>query len=98
MAPLGSPVPRVPPGSGVRRMSGRTAEVLLDDVEVGELVEDDLGSIEFRISERYRAMANRPVIGQWFEDHRHDVQRGERPGDLPAFFANMIPEGDLRVR
>ncbi|HEX8107283.1 MAG TPA: HipA domain-containing protein [Kofleriaceae bacterium] len=79
-------------------MSGRAAEVLLDEVEVGELVEDDHGYIEFRISERYRAMTRRPVVGQWFEDHRHGVQRGERPGDLPSFFANMIPEGDLRVR
>jgi serine/threonine-protein kinase HipA len=81
-------------------MSGRAAEVLLDDVEVGELVEDDLGSIEFRISERYRAMTRRPVVGQWFEDQRHGIQRGERHrgGDLPPFFANMIPEGELRVR
>lgn len=79
-------------------MSGRAAEVLLDDVEVGELVEDDQGYVEFRILERYRAMTLRPVVGQWFEDHRHSVQRGERPGDLPAFFANMIPEGELRVR
>lgn len=45
-------------------MSGRAAEVLLDDVEVGELVEDDRGCIEFRISERYRAMTGRPVVGQ----------------------------------
>lgn len=79
-------------------MSGRAAEVLLDEVDVGELVEDDHGYIEFRISEHYRAMTRRPVVGQWFEDHRHGVQRGERPGDLPSFFANMIPEGDLRVR
>ena len=79
-------------------MSGRAAEVLLGNVEVGELVEDDHGYIEFRISERYRVMPNRPVVGQWFEDQRHAVQRGERPGDLPSFFANMIPEGDLRIR
>jgi serine/threonine-protein kinase HipA len=43
-------------------------------------------------------MSRRPVIGQWFEDQRHGVQRGERPGDLPSFFANMIPEGHLRIR
>jgi serine/threonine-protein kinase HipA len=79
-------------------MSGRAAEVLLDDIEVGELVEDDQGYIEFRISERYRVMTRRPVVSEWFEDHRHGVQRGERPGDPPSFFANMIPEGDLRVR
>jgi serine/threonine-protein kinase HipA len=79
-------------------MTGRVAEVLLDDLEVGELVEDHQGYIEFRISERYRAMPDRPVVGQWFEDHRHGVQRAERPGDLPSFFANMIPEGVLRVR
>lgn len=79
-------------------MSGRAAEVLLDDVEVGELVEDDSGLIEFRISDRYRALIDRPVLGQWFEDQRHGIQRAERPGDLPSFFANMIPEGDLRSR
>ena len=49
-------------------------------------------------SERYRAMTRRPVVGQWFEDQRHGLQRGDRPGDLPAFFANMIPEGSLRFR
>jgi serine/threonine-protein kinase HipA len=79
-------------------MSGRIAEVLLDEVEVGELIEEDDGYIEFRISERYRAMTRRPVVGQWFEDQRHGVQRGGRAGDLPSFFANMIPEGDLRFR
>lgn len=73
-------------------MSGRAAEVLLEDVEVGELIEDDSGLIEFRISERYRALSHRPVLGQWFEDQRHGIQRAERPGDLPSFFANMIPE------
>ena len=53
-------------------MSGRAAEVLLDEVEAGELVEDDDGYIEFRISERYRAMTSRPVVGQWFEDQVPD--------------------------
>src|SRR5262245_52337328 len=98
MGALGSALPRLHPGPGSGRMSGRAAEVLLNDVEVGELLEDDNGYIEFRISARYRAMTRRPVVGQWFEDQRHGVQRGARPGDLPPFFDNVIPEGDLRTR
>ena len=79
-------------------MTGRVAHVRLGELPVGELVEDDAGYIEFKISQHYRDMARRPVLGQWFEDHRHKNQRGERPGDLPAFFANLVPEGDLRIR
>jgi serine/threonine-protein kinase HipA len=79
-------------------MSGRAARVLLGELSVGELVEDDAGYIEFKISQHYRDLARRPVLGQWFEDHRHRNQRGARPGGLPAFFDNLIPEGDLRLR
>ena len=79
-------------------MSRRTARVLLGELVVGDLVEDDAGYIEFKISQQYRDMPRRPVLGQWFEDHRHRNQRGDRPGDLPAFFDNLIPEGDLRLR
>lgn len=79
-------------------MSGRRARVRLGDVDVGHLIEDDDATIEFRLDAAYRAMRPRPVLGQWFEDERRDFQRGERPGIAPPFFANLIPEGDLRVR
>jgi serine/threonine-protein kinase HipA len=78
-------------------MSGRTAQVFLDGLVIGTLLEDQQGTIEFRLSNEYRHMRRRPVLGQWFEDHPASNQRGERPGDLPAFFENLIPEGDLRL-
>lgn len=78
-------------------MSGRTAQVFLDRLAVGMLIEDERGFVECRLSAEYRAMPNRPVLGQWFEDHLATPQRGDRAGDLPAFFANLIPEGDLRL-
>jgi serine/threonine-protein kinase HipA len=70
---------------------------MISEVRVGELVEGDDGRIEFRLTDAYRAMARRPVLGQWFEDHPDGVASGERPGDLPAFFENLVPEGDLRL-
>jgi serine/threonine-protein kinase HipA len=78
-------------------MSGRTAQVFLDRLVVGSLIEDERGFIECRLSPEYRAMPSRPVLGQWFEDHLASPQRSERAGELPSFFANLIPEGDLRL-
>lgn len=71
---------------------------MLGDAFVGRLVEDEEGWVEFRIDPAYRARRPRPVLGQWFEDERKDVQRGDRPAMVPPFFANLIPEGDLRAR
>jgi serine/threonine-protein kinase HipA len=79
-------------------MSGRIAQVFLDQLPVGALTESDQGFVEFRPANDYQQMASRPVLGQWFEDHPAASQRGERPGDLPAFFENLIPEGDLRLK
>jgi serine/threonine-protein kinase HipA len=79
-------------------MTGRRALVKLGEVVVGRLVEDAQAWIEFRVDPAYRASRPRPVLGQWFEDDRKDVQRGDRPGLAPPFFANLIPEGDLRSR
>lgn len=73
----------------------RSANVYLGQLRVGELWEDERGYIEFRVDQEYARMSRRPVLGQWFEDHPRGLQRGDRPGDLPAFFANLIPEGDL---
>lgn len=78
-------------------MSGRTAQIFLDRLLVGSLIEDERGFVECRLSSEYRAMPSRPVLGQWFEDHLESPQRSERAGELPSFFANLIPEGDLRL-
>ncbi|MBK9034696.1 MAG: HipA domain-containing protein [Myxococcales bacterium] len=78
-------------------MSGREAIVRLGELRVGRLVEGGDARIEFRIDPDYLGMARRPVLGQWFEDRRRATQSGERPGDLPPFFANLIPEGDLKL-
>lgn len=73
----------------------RTATVYLAETRVGTLREDDRGMIEFRLDDDYMRLPARPVLGQWFEDHPRGIQRGDRAGDLPPFFANLIPEGDL---
>lgn len=78
-------------------MSGRVANVFLHALLVGTLTEDREGWIEFRTTEAYRSASPRPVLGQWFEDHRSLSTRGARPGDLPPFFENYIPEGELKV-
>lgn len=78
-------------------MSGRVANVFLRELFVGTLVEDESDWIEFRLADSYRTMTSRPVLGQWFEDHRSVHPRGDRPGELPAFFENYIPEGDLKL-
>jgi len=76
---------------------GRTAPVFLGAIRVGTLQEGDDGLIELRVDAAYLSMPQRPVLGQWFEDRPGRPQRGERPGLLPPFFANFIPEGDLRL-
>jgi len=76
---------------------GRTATVFLGDVRTGTLHEADDGFVELRIDPTYLSMVHRPVLGQWFEDHPGRTQRGDRPGVLPPFLANYIPEGHLRA-
>lgn len=67
--------------------------VELHGVSVGELL-DEGGRVTFRSSPSYWGMPDRPVLGQWFEDSGpDDVHVG--PGPLPAFFANLEPEGAL---
>jgi serine/threonine-protein kinase HipA len=73
----------------------RSLDVLLGDVLVGRLSEDGEGRTAFRISEEYRRLPRRPVLSQSFEDNLSKVYRGRRD-ELPAFFANLAPEGPLR--
>jgi serine/threonine-protein kinase HipA len=76
-------------------MSLLAASVWLYDQRVGELRQDERGYIEFHPAQTWFQRKERPVLGQWFEERPGRCQRGARPGDLPPFFANLIPESDL---
>jgi serine/threonine-protein kinase HipA len=78
-------------------MTARAAQVFLHQQSVGSLIEDDQGFIQFRISEAFHRDPHAAILGQWFVDHPETHPRGARPGDLPTFFENLIPEGDLRL-
>ena len=73
----------------------RSFQVSLGEVAAGHLTEDDQGKISFRFLESYRHLTYRPVLSQSFEDDLTRTYRGKR-NELPAFFANLVPEGPLR--
>ncbi len=73
----------------------RTFQVSLSGFPVGHLSEGDDGRISFRFLDEYRHMPQRPVLSQSFEDDLFRPYRGKR-NELPAFFANLVPEGPLR--
>lgn len=73
----------------------RAYNVHLNEVLVGYLVEGDDSRIAFRMEDEYRQMISRPVLSQSFEDNLSKMHRG-KPNQLPAFFANLTPEGKLR--
>lgn len=74
----------------------RSLDVFLGDLLVGRLAEAGDGRVSFRISEDYRHLPRRPVLSQSFEDNLSKVYGGRRRDELPAFFANLVPEGPLR--
>lgn len=74
----------------------RSFVVKLGDAVVGRLSEDDEGVKALRFSDDYREMADRPVLSQSFEDNLERVYSARR-GRLPSFFANLVPEGQLRA-
>jgi serine/threonine-protein kinase HipA len=76
-------------------MSLVAADVWLYDRRVGELRQDEDGYIDLHFDRTWLDSQDRPVLGQWFEERPGRRQRGARPGDLPAFFSNLIPEGEL---
>jgi serine/threonine-protein kinase HipA len=78
-------------------MSLLAASVWLHGRRVGELRQDDDGYIELHFDRVWVDSPGRPVLGQWFEERPGRRQRGARPGHLPAFFSNLIPEGDLAL-
>lgn len=72
-------------------------DVLLHGEVVGRLGVDSHERWTFRFSDAYRARPDRPVLGQKFEDDLARTYPANRPGRLPAFFANLVPErGQLR--
>ncbi|MBI5480645.1 MAG: HipA domain-containing protein [Deltaproteobacteria bacterium] len=79
-------------------MSGETnvLGVALGATEVGrlELAGGGLDRVRFSTTERYRGMADRPVLSQSLEDDLAQVW--ESRVRAPAFFSNLLPEGVLR--
>ena len=69
-------------------------EVRLGDIHVGTLtlLADEYS--EFVISEQYRQLYPRPVLGQFFEDDL--TRRYSSRMRLHPFFSNLLPEGHLR--
>lgn len=74
-------------------------EVFLNTTRVGAIVrEEPTGIISFVLDETYASQRPRPVLGQQFEERReHRIFRQSNfPGELPTFFANLLPEGALQ--
>ncbi|EYF02118.1 type II toxin-antitoxin system HipA family toxin [Chondromyces apiculatus] len=74
-------------------------EVMLHGSHVGRLVREEGSSIvAFILDEEYLRDEGRDVLGQQFEDRRHHrmFRQAAHPGQLPHFFANLLPEGALR--
>lgn len=67
--------------------------VFLHGVHVGYIERRAEGS-SFRLSDDYIELGERPILGQVFED---DLDREHRAAQgVPAWFANLLPEGPLR--
>lgn len=70
-------------------------KVSISGVTAGYLLRNEHGQVAFRFDEGYWKLNNRPILGQKFEDDRLEIYRG-RKQNLPAFFANIVPEGQMR--
>jgi serine/threonine-protein kinase HipA len=68
--------------------------VLLGERDVGVIRTQRDGRTEFVFSSDYLTAGERPVLGQYFEDHLDTVHRSQT--QLPPFFSNLLPEGGLR--
>lgn len=69
--------------------------VRLRGVVVGLLIADDEGNASFRFNDDYRMQVPRPVLSQSFEDDLWKAYSARRHR-LPAFFANLVPEGQMK--
>ncbi|AKF83926.1 phosphatidylinositol kinase [Myxococcus fulvus 124B02] len=75
-------------------------DVFLNSTRVGAIVrEEHTEIISFVLDESYASLRPRLVLGQQYEERReHRVFRQARfPGELPTFFANLLPEGALQA-
>jgi serine/threonine-protein kinase HipA len=73
-------------------------DVFLGDRRVGRILREEATSIfSFVLDDAYAEDPERPVLGQRFVDlSRYRVFRqSAHPGQLPPFFANLLPEGAL---
>lgn len=70
-------------------------DVFLGNVLVGRIGRQSRRPILFRFTDEYLRMPLRPVLGQHFEDDLRKKSWGEAQ-ELPSFFANLIPQGQLR--
>jgi serine/threonine-protein kinase HipA len=73
--------------------------VSLHGATVGHLERQESGLITFRFDPGYLDMADRPVLGRWYEDHLAPdfVEKGVQ-GQLPPFFHNYLPEPNSALR
>ena len=75
-----------------------TLDVWLDDSRVGQIARAAGGQIFFLIEESYAEMSPRPMLSLSFQAASGKLVPHMRgyPGRLPPFFANLLPEGELR--
>ena len=75
-------------------------QVGLHGQHVGELVRFSNGRIQFEFDPQYAAQHARPTLSLSFLDERGGLAGGgpdASSGQVPPFFANMLPEGHLRT-
>jgi serine/threonine-protein kinase HipA len=75
-------------------------DVFLGELRVGVIVrEEGTNVLAFALDDAYADMPRRPVLGQQFEERRHHrvFRQTGQPGQLPTFFANLLPEGALHA-
>ncbi|WP_139738417.1 type II toxin-antitoxin system HipA family toxin [Actinomyces wuliandei] len=74
-------------------MREKVYAVLLHGEHVGSIQRRD-SFTKLVLDRDYWGRADRPVLGQWFEDHPRRQPRAVN--HLPAWFSNLLPEGRLR--
>jgi serine/threonine-protein kinase HipA len=73
--------------------------ISLHDVTVGFLDRQESGLITFAFAAEYLEMADRPVLGRWYEDHlAPDFLEKSSQGLVPPFFHNYLPEPNSALR
>ena len=73
----------------------RFFDVLLHDRTIGVLRESDNGHVAFEFADAYKRDRQRDTLGQAFLDRLGASFKGKQR-ELPPFFANLVPEGELR--